>query len=118
MSSPRRSEPGESGFTLLECLVAVLVLSLLATGLAKLTVHHDRIVADLESWTDGDPTWYVTQVDDDLARLVGVPATLSADPPPPLSPPPGPGAFAVTVSDVELQLDPPAASARAHLQEL
>ena len=115
MSSPRRPE---TGFTLLECLVAVLVLSLLATGLAKLTVHHDRIVADLESWTAGDPTWYVAQVDDDLARLVGAPARLSAGPPLPLSPPPGPGAFEVSVSEVELQLDPPAASARAHLQEL
>ena len=113
--SPRRPE---TGFTLLECLVAVMLLSLLAVGLAKLTVHHDRLVHDLESWTDDDPTWFVAQADDDLQRLVGVPATLATEPPPPPSGPPAPGALAVTVTAVELELHPPQATALAHVEDL
>ena len=116
--SPRHPETGPAGFTLLECLVAVMLLSLLAVGLAKLTVHHDRLVHDLESWTDDDPTWFVAQPDDDLQRLVGVPATLATEPPPPPSGPPAPGVLAVTVTAVELELHPPQATALAHVEDL
>ena len=113
--SPRRPE---TGFTLLECLVAVMLLSLLAVGLAKLTVHHDRLVHDLESWTDDDPTCFVAQPDDDLQRLVGVPATLATEPPPPPSGPPAPGVLAGPVTALELELHPPQATALAHVEDL
>lgn len=115
MSSPRR--PETSGFTLLECLVAVMVLSLLAVGLARLTVDHDRLVAGMEEWTDADPTYFVAQPVDDLARLVGTPAELEPDPPLPPSPPPGSTTLVLSVSSVELVLHPPQATALAHVEE-
>jgi prepilin-type N-terminal cleavage/methylation domain-containing protein len=114
--SPRR--PELAGFTLLECLVAVIVLSLLAVGLARLTTHHDKLMAGVEQWTFGDPTYFVAQPEDGLQRLVGVPATLVGSPPLPPAPLPGPGVLQVTVSSVELELHPPQATALVHVEDV
>ena len=111
--SARRAE---RGFTLLECMIATLVLSLLAVGLARLTTAHDKLLSKIEAWADGEPLYYVSQADDPMQRLVGVPAALVADPPLPLTPH-SPGALEVTVTSVELELDPPQARALAHLED-
>jgi prepilin-type N-terminal cleavage/methylation domain-containing protein len=104
MSTRRRTE---RGFTLLECTVALLLFTLLVVGLARLTVAHDRLVASTEVWLADDPILFVDVADDELERLLGVPARLVADAPAPL----------VTVTEVSRQLDPPAASALVVMTE-
>jgi hypothetical protein len=96
--------------------VAVLVLSLLAVGLAQLTSRHDRLLAGLEDWTAGDPTWFVMRADEPLARLAGLPAELVAVAPP-AEPVPGAPALLVSVSSVALELHPPTAAALVHVEE-
>jgi len=113
LSPPR---PETAGFTLLECIVAALLLSLLATGLATLTVNHDRLLASMEGWTASDPTYFVAQPESDLARLVGVPARLATEPPLPPAPPPSSPPLELTVSSVELVLHPPQAAALVHVE--
>lgn len=112
--SPRR--PELAGFTLLECLVAITLLSLLAMGLARLTTTHDRLLAGLEAWTHDEPTYFVAQPDGAMQRLVGMPATLVTEPPLPPSGP-GSGALQVTVTAVDLVLHPPQATAQVHLED-
>jgi prepilin-type N-terminal cleavage/methylation domain-containing protein len=116
MSSRPRPDVRPRGFTLLECLIAILVLSLLAAGLARLTVDHTRLVASLDAWAASDPTYYVAQPQDAMERLVGVPAALATDPPLPPAPA-GAGPLEVSVAGLQLQLDPPEAEALAHLED-
>jgi prepilin-type N-terminal cleavage/methylation domain-containing protein len=114
MSTRRRTE---RGFTLLECTVALLLFTLLVVGLARLTVAHDRLVASTEVWLADDPILFVDVADDELERLLGVPARLVADAPAPPPAPPAPLAWLVTVTEVSRQLDPPAASALVVMTE-
>ena len=121
MSSRRRPERragGAAGFTLLECTVALLLFTLLVLGLSRLTVAHDRLVSSLDGWLADDPVYYVDQPDDDLQRVLGVPAKLSEAVPTLPDPPPPPDAYAVTVQSVERGLDPATANAVVVMTEL
>jgi prepilin-type N-terminal cleavage/methylation domain-containing protein len=114
MSSRRAAERG-TGFSLVECLVAVTVLSLLVTGLAKLTVQHDRLLQGLGTWAAGDPVWFVERPAL-TAALLGAPATLAAELPlPPASPPAGP--LEVTVLEVSRGLSPAFVEALVELED-
>ena len=116
MSRRRRTER-RRGFTLLECTVALLVFTLLVVGLGRLVVAHDRVLASMETWLQGDPTWFVDVPDDDLERVLGVPARLvEMSPLPPPGPPPA-LVWTVTVQSVQRQLAPPQASAVVVMSE-
>jgi hypothetical protein len=94
----------------------VLILTLLAVGLANLIVSHERLVADMEDWLSGDPVYYVDQVDDQFQRTLGSPAVLSTDPVLPPGPPSS-GDFDVTILSVDLQLYPNLATATIFMEE-
>ena len=108
---------GQHGFTMLECVVAVLVMALAMIGLSRLVVAHDRLVQGLEAWTDGTPVRFVDVPDDPLQSLAGVPATLVEDPP--ASPvPPVSGVLEVAVLSVERTLEPPTVALHVELSEV
>lgn len=76
-----RSRPGitnQSGFTVLECEVAIIVMVLLAYGLMNMMSSHEVLVTDLEDIAVDESIWYVVQPDEQLKRWMGQPATLSA----------------------------------------
>jgi len=107
-----------AGFTLVECQIAVLMLTLVLLGFMHLNGAHERLVADMESWLADDPTYYVEKHDDELMRILGAPAWLATVPPTPLSPPPSPDAYDVYVLDATLGLRPLSASATFYQEEL
>jgi prepilin-type N-terminal cleavage/methylation domain-containing protein len=105
----------ESGFTLLECVVATLVLTLLVLGLSSLTVAHDRLLAGLGTWAQGDPVLFVVPPRETLAAL-GAPALTSVDPP--ALPPPAPeGDLQVSIEEVTRGLQPAFVTAHAHVED-
>jgi hypothetical protein len=110
----RRASP-ESGFTLLECVVATLALTLLVLGLSSLTVAHDRLLAGLGAWAQGDPVLYVVPPRDTLAAL-GAPALTSVDPPtlPAATPE---GDLHVTILQVSRELDPAVLTALVQVED-
>lgn len=115
MSSPRAPERRASGFTLLECMVALLALTLLATGIASLLVAHDRLVQGLGTWAAGDPVWFVARPGP-TGQALGAPARLSAEAP--VAPPaPDPGPLEVTVLSVTRGLAPASATAQVLLED-
>ena len=79
MSSPGASSPGQRGFTLLDCEIAIIVLSLLSVGVMNRTRSHEQVVRSLEKWHEGRSVYYVVQPEDPIERLLGVPARMSAD---------------------------------------
>ena len=102
----RPSPTDAAGFTLLETMVGLLALSLLAMGLSRLVVGHERLMASMEDWLDGDPNWYVARHEDPLNRVLGAPATLSDTAPPASLPDPPPGRVDVTVLSLDHGLQP------------
>lgn len=62
--------------TLLECEVAVIVLSMLVVGMVKLLGSHEHIVSTLDEWTRDEPVYRVIPPVDELRRTIGVPARL------------------------------------------
>ena len=106
----RPSPTDAAGFTLLETMVGLLALSLLAMGMSRLVVGHERLMASMEDWLDGDPNWYVARHEDPLNRVLGAPATLSDTAPPASLPDPPPGRVDVTVLSLDHGLQPPTAS--------
>jgi hypothetical protein len=111
----RSPTDARAGFTLLETIVGTLVLSLLAMGLARLVVGHDRLMSSMEDWLDDDPTWYVARHQDPLARTLGASATLSTTAPPATLPDPPPGRVDVTVLSIDHGLQPVTTSANVML---
>ena len=98
----RRARSNDRGFTLLECEVALVVLTLALMFLSRLTVAHETLVADVEAWVDGDPTFYVDLRDARWERLLGHPPELAAGVP---EPPPAPPAADYEVELVSLSHD-------------
>src|SRR5262245_25540506 len=107
----------ERGMILVECEAAVLALALIAVGLARLHVTHDRLVQDIAAWTEDGAVLFVDRPDDPLHAIAGVPASLVPDPP--LLPvPPAEGDYEVTLLSVERTLDPPTVTVLAQLAEI
>ena len=106
-----RSSTDQRGFTLLECVVATLMFSLLIIGFMHLNAGHERLVADIESWAAGEPTWYADRSDDDIERVLGVSATLVASDPGAPPGPPAPDAYSVTITSADFELNPIQATA-------
>lgn len=115
MSSHPEAERRVAGFTLLECVVALLALTLLATGMASLLVAHDRLVQDLGAWAADDPVWFVARPGP-TGQALGAPARLQAEAP--LAPgAPDPGVLEVTVLSVTRALSPASATAHVLLED-
>ena len=112
-SRPSRSE---SGFTILECMVAAMVLVLMAYGWMRLHSSHADLIASMGQDFEQDPVLYVDRAEGEFERVVGISARATTDPPM-LPTGGGPDAFTVTVLLVERDLEPATASARAYMEE-
>jgi prepilin-type N-terminal cleavage/methylation domain-containing protein len=79
MCSRRFAERGRDrrGVSLLECLVAIVILSISMLGLSRLVVDNERLLAKIESWCAFEPEYYVVRPAYDLERTLGCPARLS-----------------------------------------
>ena len=100
MRRPRPSS--DRGFTLLECEVALIVLTLAVLLLSRLIVSHDRIVQDMEGWLDGDPVYWVAPRANEWERILGHAAELTTTQPGPES-----TGGRIVVLEVTRTLDPP-----------
>jgi len=79
--SLRLLEAARAGFTMIEVMVAVVLLNLLVVGVVKLFIGQNAMVEDLEGWAEGEPVLYLVPDRDPLARQLGMPANLSSDRP-------------------------------------
>jgi hypothetical protein len=62
----------EHGFTILECQIALLVLTLAVVLLMKMIAGHDKVLQDMDGWLEGDaPTYYVVPRTNDFERWLG-----------------------------------------------
>lgn len=67
----RRPPSTERGFTLLECEIALIVLTLAILLLSRLVVSHELLVHDMERWVSADPVYYVVPREDAFERQLG-----------------------------------------------
>ena len=114
MSHHRWNRKG--GFTLLEFEIAILILMFSVLGITKLVVSHERLLADLEEWCSGDPVYFVVPSEDELERILGMPAALSTTPPSGDPPPADPQPYEVTVETVARELYPFRATATVKMK--
>lgn len=105
-TSETRTNPPRAGFTLLECMVAIVILNLLLIGMVKLIGGHHQVLDSVDDWSYGAPVYYVVPDPDPLARAIGVAATLEADPPSRVHRVEE-AAYDVTVLEVWRDLEPP-----------
>ncbi len=92
---PRPKDP-RHGFSLLECMVAILILNLTIAGMFRLINTQENEVAEVEDWMTDGKTWYLIPDPEPLARTLGKPATLAAAPAKPSKPEEG-GIYEVSV---------------------
>lgn len=71
-----------NGFTMIEVMVAVVLLNLLVVGIVKLFIGQNAMVEDLEGWAEGEPVLYFAQDANPVARQLGIPAQLTPTRPP------------------------------------
>lgn len=65
---------------MIELLCAIVVLNLLVAGFATMYRGQNKLVNSLEEWSEGDPIFYVVPNSKEMARTLGVPATLEKKP--------------------------------------
>lgn len=66
-----RRPSSEHGFTLLECQVALLVLTLAVIFMSKMISSHDVLLQGMDGWLEGDdPTYYVVPREKDFERYL------------------------------------------------
>lgn len=82
MKSARNAPHLRAGFTVMEVVIAVVLLNLLVAGVVKLFIGQNSMVESLEGWAEDEPVLYVVPDVDPLARRLGVPAALAAERPP------------------------------------
>lgn len=68
---PSERRAATAGFSLVECMAGVVVLSLLAVGFMKLGANHERLVADLEVARAGATAGSVQPHPDPYHRALG-----------------------------------------------
>ena len=119
MSHQRRSS--EHGFTILECEIALLVLTLAVILMAKMISSHDVLLQSMDGWLMGDqPTWYVVPRENDFERALEHAPDLLAT-----APAVGGGGgggenpkYAASVLSTTRTLDPPTLSVLVNLRSL
>ena len=113
----RPRQRAQAGFTLLEVEAAVVVLSLLILGFGKLVWHYEELAAEGDRWCQGSQSVFVKIADDEIERILGMPATVvSSEPADPPGPPP-PDAYEVEVLSTTDSLYPRTASASVLMTE-
>ncbi|GJM22070.1 MAG: hypothetical protein DHS20C15_19850 [Planctomycetota bacterium] len=102
---------------MLECVIATLLMTLMAYGWMRLHSSHAELVASLDEDLFTHKAYYVDRPDSEAARVLGVAARLSRNPAvlPQAVDPEAP--FALTIVSAERALRPPSASARVHMVE-
>lgn len=81
METPcNRERGGERGFTMLECVMAVLVVNLVIAGMLSLLRGQEQQLLHVEEQLELSGSWYVQPHPDSLARRLGHPARLHLEP--------------------------------------
>jgi hypothetical protein len=116
----RQPPSSERGFTILECEIALLVLTLAVILTMKMIAAQDVLMQSMDSWLEGDaPTYYIAKRESDYERWLEYLADLSPTEPgasswsPPLDP-----AYRVSILSNTKQLDPPTISVLVELRSL
>ncbi|MBC8405385.1 MAG: hypothetical protein H8E15_09175 [Planctomycetes bacterium] len=77
----RRRRLGRSvGFTMVECVIAIMVINLTIAGLFQLLKLQEKQVAEAEGWLSKNPIYYLNPDPDLLSRALGKPASLDIAP--------------------------------------
>jgi hypothetical protein len=105
------------GVSLVECTVAVVILSISLLGLTRLIVDHERMLAEIESWCAFEPEYHVARATYDLERTLGAPAQLSTTPPANVAGVPTDTPFHVIVISRSRSLHPESATAIVEVEE-
>jgi hypothetical protein len=71
-----------SGFTMLECVVAILIINLTIVGMFNLLKGQEQRVIEVEKWLKDDLVLFVNPDPEPLARILGKPASLDPAPQP------------------------------------
>ncbi len=116
--SSTRPPSSERGFTILECQIALLVLTLAVILMSRMISSHDVLLQDMDGWLEGDdPTWYVVPREEDHERWLEHAADLSATPPAGGGGGGGGGGvYLVRILSTDVTLDPPALSIVVNLR--
>lgn len=115
--SSRPPSTEQRGFTILECVIAAMVLVLMAYGWMKLHSSHTELISSMDQDFEDDPVLYIDKPEDEFERILGISAVASDSP---ATLPGGGGpldAFTVTVLLVDRELEPATATARAFMVE-
>jgi hypothetical protein len=118
----RRRRSSEHGFTILECEIALLVLTLAVILMAKMISSHDVLLQSMDGWLMGDqPTWYVVPRENDFERALEHAPDLLATAPSVGGSSGGPGGgkkpkYVASVLSTTRTLDPPTLSVLVNLQ--
>lgn len=91
----------ERAFTLVECMVGVVVLSLMAVGFVRLAGSHERIVADLEIARGGATSNKIQRRKDPYQRVLGARAQRTGGTPRAIDDFEKPSVYFVDVTSVE-----------------
>mgnify|MGYP003961613449 CR=1 FL=1 len=76
----RRRVARRAGFTMVECVIAIMVINLTIAGLFKLLKLQETQVAEAEGWLAKNPIYYLNPDPDPLSRALGKPASLDQAP--------------------------------------
>lgn len=107
METPcNRDRKDQRGFTMLECVMAVLVVNLIIAGMLSLFRGQEKQLLYVEERLGLEGTWYVQPHPDSLARRLGHPARLRVEPELEWAAPRVP-AFALDVHDVLREANEP-----------
>jgi len=116
----RQPASSERGFTILECEIALLVLTLAVILVMRMVSAHDVLMQDMDGWLEGDePTYYIAPRDNDYERWLEYRADLSPTEPGPgtWTGPPDP-AYIVSILSTTKELNPPTLSILVQLRGL
>ena len=113
----RLERGARAGFTLLECLVAILILNAAVLGMVRLVSGHHQALDEVDDWSYGDPVYYLVPDPDPMARALGGAAALSVDPPSEVHVPSA-QPYEVTVLDTFQDLAPVKSSAIFRMREV
>ena len=70
------SHKRQDGFTMVECVVAIMIINLTIAGMFQLLKLQERQVTEAEGWLKKNPVFYLNPDPDPIARALGKPASL------------------------------------------
>jgi hypothetical protein len=115
-----RRPSSERGFTILECEIALLVLTLAVILMSKMISSHDVLMQTMDGWLQGDqPTYYVVPRENKYERWLEHSPDLLTSPPSGFGGMLGGGStpkYNVSILSTSRELHPPAISVRVSLR--